>query len=358
MSDKKPPLGFLQPALEGGTDLLLGLLGLSATEKETPANAAGQLLQAAAPVAAPLKALRAVGTAKQAGPVATKGIKAYHGSRQDFDKFSTSHIGDGEGTQITGHGLYFASHEPQAEYYKSLESPFAKVKGEPRRAASASSELPNTPEDYAAYAVAGNGDYDIEEAIRHLDNVKIYRDPNTAAKAKSIIRSGQASPMPRRMYEVEIDASPDELLDWNAPLHQQSPIVRGAVEAELSHLQQSNPPLWARIKAGNVAGKDVYQWIAGESAARGGFGVEPPRAAANALLSRGVKGTQVADRPTPPFDVRDVPAGARNYAIFDDSIVSILRKYGLLAPLAGGAVAAGGAKDALLRALSPQGQQQ
>ena len=37
-----------------------------------------------------------------------KGIKAYHGSPHDFDKFDLSKIGTGEGAQAYGHGLYFA----------------------------------------------------------------------------------------------------------------------------------------------------------------------------------------------------------------------------------------------------------
>ena len=53
---------------------------------------------------APEGALRA-GAARVAEE---KGIVAYHGSPHDFDRFSTEHIGAGEGAQAYGHGLYFA----------------------------------------------------------------------------------------------------------------------------------------------------------------------------------------------------------------------------------------------------------
>ncbi len=39
---------------------------------------------------------------------ALMGIKAYHSSPYDFDKFDLKKIGTGEGAQVYGHGLYFA----------------------------------------------------------------------------------------------------------------------------------------------------------------------------------------------------------------------------------------------------------
>ena len=43
------------------------------------------------------------------------GIKAYHGSPHDFDKFDMSKIGTGEGAQAYGHGLYLAENEATAK---------------------------------------------------------------------------------------------------------------------------------------------------------------------------------------------------------------------------------------------------
>ena len=40
--------------------------------------------------------------------VTPTGIKAYHSSPHDFDKFDLAKIGTGEGAQVYGHGLYFA----------------------------------------------------------------------------------------------------------------------------------------------------------------------------------------------------------------------------------------------------------
>lgn len=49
---------------------------------------------------------------------ALKGIRAFHGSPHDFDRFSLESIGTGEGAQAYGHGLYFAENEAVARGYR------------------------------------------------------------------------------------------------------------------------------------------------------------------------------------------------------------------------------------------------
>src|SRR5512139_873784 len=46
------------------------------------------------------------------------GIRAYHGSPYDFNKFDLSKVGTGEGAQAYGHGLYFAENPAVAQEYK------------------------------------------------------------------------------------------------------------------------------------------------------------------------------------------------------------------------------------------------
>ena len=64
---------------------------------------------AALPIPAPAK--------KAAKGMFAKGIRAWHGSPHDFDKFDINKIGTGEGAQGQGHGLYFASDKPSAQWY-------------------------------------------------------------------------------------------------------------------------------------------------------------------------------------------------------------------------------------------------
>src|SRR5262247_219562 len=77
---------------------------------DTPSSRLGELLAAAAP-------LGGVAAAK-------KGIRAFHGSPHDFEKFSLSKIGTGEGAQAYGHGLYFAEREGTAKWYREQLSKF------------------------------------------------------------------------------------------------------------------------------------------------------------------------------------------------------------------------------------------
>lgn len=46
------------------------------------------------------------------------GIRAYHGSPHDFDRFDIGKIGTGEGAQVQGRGLYFAENPAVAQSYK------------------------------------------------------------------------------------------------------------------------------------------------------------------------------------------------------------------------------------------------
>ncbi len=56
------------------------------------------------------------------------GIRAYHGSPHDFDRFDISKIGTGEGAQAYGPGLYFAEREGVAKSYRdNLQRPAAFV---------------------------------------------------------------------------------------------------------------------------------------------------------------------------------------------------------------------------------------
>ena len=54
---------------------------------------------------------------------------AYHGSPYNFDKFTLEHIGEGEGVQAYGYGLYFTLNKETAEGYKNTLSKTKKEQG-------------------------------------------------------------------------------------------------------------------------------------------------------------------------------------------------------------------------------------
>ena len=77
-----------------------------------------------------------------------------------------------------------------------------------------------------------------------------------------------------------------------------------------------------------MRGSDVYGDL-------GRFSDRNPEAATTALRNQGIPGIKYLDQGS-----RAAGEGTRNYVIFDDTIIDILRKYGLLpAAVAGGSLA-------------------
>jgi hypothetical protein len=121
-------------------------------------------LTAGATMANPVAMALTTGNIKPMGPV---GFKAYHGSPHDFDKFSLSKIGTGEGAQAYGHGLYFAEKEGVAKSYRDA---LAKADGSAVR-----------PDDVAIAKYGAQWD-DLVQKIRAAD----YKDPALRAEQDAL----------------------------------------------------------------------------------------------------------------------------------------------------------------------------
>lgn len=151
-----------------------------------------------------------------------KGIKAYHGSPHDFDEFSTDAIGTGEGAQAYGRGLYFAESEDVARDYRDRLTP---------------RDLDYEEEVMRRYKEAEQaGDYGRMEMY---ENAMMHESPNEIRDrysdydedyqelAEEVAQELESlNPQMGRLYEVELNVSPDELLDYDAPLREQSDIVK------------------------------------------------------------------------------------------------------------------------------------
>lgn len=236
------------------------------------------------------KPVNALGTggAKMAEP---QGIRAFHGSPYDFDKFDMSKIGTGEGAQAYGRGLYFAENEGVAKGYRD-------------RLAS--------------------------DADRRVDD-------------------------PGHMYEVRINADPDSFLNYDLPISQQPPAVRAALEAadlmpytvvddagnrlDFSRgMARAEAERFAEFKGGRVIPKKDADFDA-VSKTRMGGGDAAQAEIANALRDAGVPGIKYLDKMS-----RSAGDGSYNYVVFDDALIDVLRKYGLI-----GAFGAGAAANAMMQ---------
>jgi hypothetical protein len=317
------------------------------------------------------------------GPL-VMGIKAFHGSPHDFDKFDLSKIGTGEGAQAYGHGIYLAQSKDVARGYRdALSDPSKGITG------LAYGKTTYSPDDFSpeAQAVRLLATYGSKaEAVREA----VDRGRDDVADLIRRMRKDRADvSRGGRMYEVDINTTPDRLLDWDKPVSDQPKAVRDALGdsafekiplingGPLSALSPEIPPvvrailnvnlmktgdieaaiakseeLLAKatperqrefsdairlIRNGNLSFGNLPSREMPESAYRrlkdayGG-----PEAASGFLRGHGVDGIRYFDQGS-----RSAKDGTRNYVIFDDSLINILRKYGILAPLMGaGAVEA------------------
>lgn len=240
----------------------------------------------------------------------SKGIRAYHGSPHDFDRFDMSKIGTGEGAQAYGHGLYFAEAEGVAKSYRDTLSA-----NSPQTVGNAiGAKLLATYGGDSAAAVAdikSRPNWQVNQSFR--DAVK-YLEGDGAAPAG-------------RVYEVNINADPERFLDWDKPLSQQSEPVRKSLEG------MGSTNLSYELAKDRPTGLSVLNAIRNDT----GKGMD---VASARLRESGIPGIRYKDSGS-----RGAEGGTHNYVVFDDKLIEILRKYGIAGLLAGGASFASGATN-------------
>ena len=309
-------------------------------------------------------------------PEASAGVRAYHGSPHDFDSFRMDKVGTGEGNQAYGHGLYFAENEDVARSYRDDLAPLG------TRAARHNSDAAGT-----AARLLDEGltpDQAIEElqfrlSLPHISEGLAAGDPvvldfvRRASEAQELLRRPNG-----RMYEVELGVQPADLLDWDAPVFGQDisdllPGMRqyGRIESAVpasatgeEFYEAAEGILGSRESAARAlreAGIPGIRYL--DQASRAPAAMAPSQArqlrAGIADVDRQVAELReeiAANRSTPGLtgqffarreaDLRalderranfqrqldDVEAGnnlSRNYVIFDERLIRIVRKYGI-----------------------------
>ena len=235
-----------------------------------------------------------------------QGIRAYHGTPHDFDKFDMSKIGTGEGAQAYGYGLYFAENEGVAKQYRDR---ITATDGRLDARGLAARTL-DAFENDKAKAIASL------EARKNTDETFNSRVDEAISWIKNDGARG-------RLYEVNIKADPDEFLDWDKPLSQQSEKVRGAIQAfdpEMSPSLRDN-------YTGQTFMRDYSGYVSD------GYAKSVPEVS-QALRDAGIPGIKYLDQGS-----RSTGEGSRNYVVFDANLIEILRKYGLLGMLGAGGMA-------------------
>ena len=245
-------------------------------------------------------------------PPKPPGIRAFHGSPHDFDKFDMSKIGTGEGAQAYGHGLYFAENEGVAKGY--------------RDDLSAGRTSTTTPEGQATYAISNFGADGPGAPLKWLErqaaSAKHPELKERYTKAAELLRENPNFSS-GKMYEVNIAADPEHFLDWDKPLSEQSPKVR---EAFLK-AQTRDDPLLAELLDMSPSGLQM-QGMVPDAKGSAGFktladDLKSPALASKMLNDAGIPGIKYLDAGS-----RTAGDGSRNYVVFDDSLIEIAKKYG------------------------------
>jgi hypothetical protein len=303
-------------------------------------------------------------TPMKAGALAPRaGIKAYHGSPHDFDRFDISKIGTGEGAQAYGHGLYFAENPKTAEAYRD-----AFRKRDTPDAGLTMGYLTTGRAEATRRLLSASGDIDYAiESARKIANSD-RRDSDIYARVLSELHQMKAEgkvPAPAKMYEVNINANPESFLDWEKPMRQQTETVQRAIPSILKEPVTTrevgfNPHIGEHlhdvmIGGGTIgafpkskldevmsnparfdprSGEMLYRSVARESVPpadlRPGFDAYSPFAASERLRDAGIPGIRYLDQGS-----RGQGTGTSNYVLFRDDIIDILRKYGIMAPVSG-----------------------
>ena len=258
------------------------------------------------------------------------GIRAFHGSPHDFDRFSTGSIGTGEGNQAYGHGLYFAESEDVARNYRDS---LTKLRKDGTTPAPKDSIADSFEKEYGLSEYESFNNTTLDDVIETIqdDAVETSADGNGNVRYEFsdgsgylITKDGKVTPsgeVAGRMYEVNIDADPKDLLDWDKPLLEQ-PALLSKIDDRYGDHEIVLAQLGVDIRS-NPTGMDLADALN----MRRGDSSGPPRL----LQEIGIKGVKYADA----FTRHKSPdKQSKNFVIFDDRLIDISRKYGVTIPVA------------------------
>jgi len=311
------------------------------------------------------------------------GIIAFHGSGADFDEFKLEKIGTGEGAQAYGYGLYFTDSESIAKFYKNSVATQIKINNEkfvPRNHSITeivqqnSNDKQKIKQELVRYIEQNEGNpysnvQDAKEIIDAIDNDNI--DLDDAGK----------------MYKVGLEPKPEDMLDYQGTFADQPKSVQDAVKKlgfdpdvqfKITETGDGRFTVSSVDALGRETTKDFVDGVMGQNAKQQAeeyasdqskkmsqmpmpiildqlktiIAQEPRKPDAPSfkkkdaeiilsqrLLEQGVPGIKYRAAGSRAASV-DAADAEMNYVIFDDKMIKILEKYGIVGPVAITGVAA------------------
>jgi len=279
------------------------------------------------------------GIAKVEPPTETKpGIIAFHGSGADFDEFRLDKIGTGEGNQAFGYGLYFSDSEDIGNFYKKTTS----------------KNYTDLTQKFMDQKIGDKsfGEYDIEirdeivEFVKNNDKqglIKFSKERkqrwdelstdssyefNDYAKNKANAYNEFINDLETdkklvstqgKTYKVALEPKIDELLDYDLSLKEQPEKFKKILK-----------PIYEKYSVSEAA--DFGTLLESVKSMR----TIPDDAFMEELSNKGIKGIKYKAGQLSGITDSD----ATNFVIFDDKLIKILEKYGIVGPVAVSATAA------------------
>lgn len=270
---------------------------------------------------------------------------AYHGSPYKFDKFSTEHIGTGEGAQAHGWGLYTAKNKYVAEeYYKKLSERIITYNG--KKVANNEnyfySSIKNSRDNFLK-DLKSRIDFNKKEIEKIKEDLRLYPDDtnknklkraeNSLKESEELYKNAQKIDTSKieikdsgQLYEVDIPKD-DVLLDEDELLSEQNEniqnlthkvakqIYQDRIDFDTNILNSKEFELIENVKDGkfggnnfDYTGKDFYKSLAKILGSK--------KEASLYLNDFGIKGITY-----------DGKQDGRCYVIFDDNAVNTIKTY-------------------------------
>ena len=260
---------------------------------------------------------------------------------EDFPmgRFRMSQMGTGEGAQAYGPGLYVAESRGVGQGYRDALSK-ALINNRPVNYDDAS--------DLASSwvtAMGGDRSKAIDYLQRQVDRppAGLYRSPEeieTMRQAIEVLRDDAPIQMTSpggRLYEVNIAARPEQFFNWDMPLAGQTPEIQAAIR----QIAPSAP--------GMSSGQRLMAEIGADVPNPQGFNADRAMVrATERLREAGIPGTSYLDAGS-----RGAGEGSRNYVVFDEDLMRIVRVYGIGGAAAILGVSAADVEAALAENLPP-----
>lgn len=245
-------------------------------------------------------------------PGADVSMTLYHGSPHEFDRFDSSKIGTGEGAQAFGHGIYLAESPDVAQAYRPMKTVRT---------------LDPTLHQYAGHSARNyvkNANGDVAKAIEQLEKDAVSGGVQFADAAKGL-REGTID-IEGSILEVDVpDEAIGKMLDWDAPLTEQPKNVQDAIRK--TTFWDEGPVSGEELlrRHGDMPGRNVYDLITEGNYMTGAFKSRPEQMAeaSRRWTELGVPGLRYLDQVS-----RDAGDGTRNIVVFDDSLITPLKRNG------------------------------